>query len=101
MAASDTAATTSNADMVRWAFDVLNSHDVTPLKEFWTDATVERFPTRTARGADEIAAVFEEAFAATPDFHIEIVALAEQGEHVFARWHLTGTHSGAEWEGFA
>jgi steroid delta-isomerase-like uncharacterized protein len=100
MAATEPATTTSNAELVRWAFDVLSTHDVTPLKEFWTPETVERFPTRTARGADDIAAVFEEAFAAMPDFHIEIVELAEQGDNVFVRWHMTGTHTGAPWEGY-
>jgi predicted ester cyclase len=95
------AATATNAELVRWAFDVLNTHDATPLKEFWTADTVERFPMRTARGANEIAAVFEGTFAALPDLRIEIVELVEQGENVFARWHLTGTHTGAPWEGIA
>jgi steroid delta-isomerase-like uncharacterized protein len=101
MAVTQPVAPASNAELIRWAFDVLNTRDVTPLKEFWTADTVERFPTRTARGADEIAAVFDEAFAAMPDFHIEIQALAEEGDHVFVRWHMTGTHTGEPWEGFA
>src|SRR3954469_7739363 len=99
MAATEPVARTSNAELIRWAFDVLNTHEVTPLKEFWNAETVERFPTRTARGTDEIIAVFEDAFAAMPDFRIEIQALAEQGDHVFVRWHMTGTHTGAPWEG--
>jgi hypothetical protein len=59
----------SNADLIRWAFAKLNEHDVTPLKQYWTDKTVERFPDRTCRGADEIAGYFEEAFTAIADFH--------------------------------
>lgn len=89
----------SNGELVRWAFEVLNTRDVTPLRAFWTDATVERFPQETARGADAIAAYFEATFAALPDFHIEIVALVEQGDDVFVQWHLTGTHSGAAFQG--
>ena len=91
----------TNADLIRWAFDVLNTHDVTPLKGFWTDETVERFPTRTRHGADDIAAEFTAAFAALPDFRMRVEAVAEQGDEVFVRWHLTGTHSGAAWEGIA
>ena len=51
----------ANAELVRWAVDQLNRHDVPPLKQIWTSTTV---------------------------------ALAEQGDEVFARWHLTGTHTG-------
>jgi steroid delta-isomerase-like uncharacterized protein len=84
----------SNSDLVRWAFERLNDHDVAPLKQFWTDDTVERFPDRTCRGAKEIAGYFEDAFQAIPDFHMEIIATAEQDDHVFVHWRLTGTHSG-------
>ena len=34
-------------------------------------------------------------FAAVPDWKIQIVGLAEQGEDVFVQWHTTGTHSGS------
>ncbi len=84
----------SNAELVRWAFDQLNKRDVTPLKQFWNDATVERFPDRTCRGADEIAAYFEDALAAVPDWHMEVISVAEQNDEVFVQWHLTGTHKG-------
>jgi steroid delta-isomerase-like uncharacterized protein len=84
----------SNADLVRWVFEVLNEHDVSPLEAFWTDDTVERFPDRTCRGAEEIAAYFEETFAAMPDFHMDVTAVAEEGDDVFVHWRLTGTHKG-------
>jgi predicted ester cyclase len=29
-----------------------------------------------------------------PDWEIEIVGLAEQGDDVFVQWHMTGTHAG-------
>ena len=29
-----------------------------------------------------------------PDWKIEIVGLAEQGEDVFVQWYMTGTHAG-------
>lgn len=39
--------------------------------------------------------------AALPDFHIEIIGLAEQGDDVFVQWRITGTHSGAAWQAIA
>ena len=92
-------ASASNGELIRWAFAQLNTRDVTPLRRFWTDETVQRFPDKTCRGADEIAAYFEEAFAALPDWHMEIVDLIEQDEHVFVQWHLTGTHTGGPVQG--
>jgi steroid delta-isomerase-like uncharacterized protein len=85
---------TTNAGLVRWAFEMLNQHDVSPLKQFWTADTIERFPDRTCRGPDEIARYFEDTFAAIPDFHMEIIALAEEDENVFVHWRMTGTHQG-------
>jgi steroid delta-isomerase-like uncharacterized protein len=89
----------SNGELIRWAFAQLNTRDVTPLRRFWTDTTVQRFPDTTCHGADEIAAYFEVAFAALPDFDMRVVDLIEQGEHVFVQWHLTGTHSGGPFQG--
>ena len=84
----------SNGELVRWAFDALNRRDLGALRQTWTADTVDRFPDRTCRGPDEIAAYFEEAFAAMPDWRMEVVAIAEQGDDVFAHWHLEGTHQG-------
>ena len=78
MAVTEPVAPATNAELIRWAFDVLNTHDVTPLKEFWTADTVERFPTRTARGAEEISAVFDSFPAARFCFD---VAHARQVPH--------------------
>ena len=85
----------SGTELIRWAFEMLNRHDVTPLRQFWTSDTVERFPDRTCRGAEEIAAYFEEVFAAIPDFQMEIVTIAEQEDDVFVHWRLSGTHEGS------
>jgi predicted ester cyclase len=83
------------AELVAWAFEQLNHHDVSALRTFWNDDTVERFPDRTCRGADEIVSYFEEAFAAISDFHMEVLAIAEQADDVFVHWRLTGVHDGA------
>jgi steroid delta-isomerase-like uncharacterized protein len=84
----------SNADLIRWSFDAINRRDLAALRQLWTDATVERFPDRTCHGADEVAGYFEEAFAAIPDWHMEVRAIVAEGDDVFAQWHLTGTHEG-------
>ncbi|MEO8688217.1 MAG: ester cyclase [Solirubrobacteraceae bacterium] len=84
----------SNGALIRWAFEQLNQHDVSGLKRFWGDDTVERFPDRTCRGADEIVRYFEDTFAAVPDMRMEIVSIAEQGDDVFVHWKMTGTHTG-------
>jgi len=99
MAATAAPENATNAELVRWAFDVINSHDITPLRAHWTPETVERFPDRTCRGGDEIGAYFEGLFAAVPDVHMKILHLAAEGDAVFVRWHLTGTHTGTAWAG--
>ena len=89
----------SNGELIRWAFDRINDHDIAPLRELWTPETVERFPDRTCRGAEQIAAYFEDLFAAVPDVRMEVLQVVEQGDDVFVRWHLTGTHTGTAWSG--
>ena len=89
----------SNADLARWAFEMINAHDVQALRQLWTDATDERFPSGTVRGADALVRYFEVLFAAVPDAHMDVVGVAQSGEDVFVHWHLTGTHSGARFEG--
>ena len=84
----------TNAELIRWSFDALNRKDLDALKQFWDENTVERFPDRTCRGTDEIAAYFREALDSLPDWHMEIKSIAEDGEDVFVHWHLTGTQSG-------
>jgi steroid delta-isomerase-like uncharacterized protein len=84
----------SNEDLIRWTFDRLNARDVDALMQVWTESTVERFPDRTCRGATEIASYFRDVFAAIPDWNMQIVGLAAQGDDVFVHWRLSGTHSG-------
>ena len=86
--------TATNGELVRWAFDVLNEHDVEPLLGFWGPQSVERFPDATCVGERAIADYFRAIFAALPDFHVEVLTLVEQGEDVFVQWKLTGTHRG-------
>lgn len=94
MAIDSPPASGSNVDLLRWSFDRLNHRDLSALRQLWTAETVERFPDRTCVGPDEIAAYFEEALAALPDWHMEVKAIAAEGEDAFVHWRLTGTHLG-------
>jgi steroid delta-isomerase-like uncharacterized protein len=89
----------TSGELVRWTFEALNEHDVTAMRTMWTDATVERFPSSTIHGADGMVAYFEILFAALPDLHMRVVAVAEDGEDVFVHWHMTGTHTGGPFQG--
>jgi steroid delta-isomerase-like uncharacterized protein len=93
--------TGSNVELVRWAFDRVNAHDVASLRPFWTAETVEHFNDVTCRGTDEISAYFEATFAAVPDFRIDPVSVVGDGEDVFVHWRMTGTHTGAPFRGIA
>jgi predicted ester cyclase len=84
----------SHTDLVHRLFDRLNAHDVPGLRELWVEDGVERFPDRECRGAGDIATYFEGLFGAVPDFHMEISGHVEQGDEVFVRWRMTGTHTG-------
>src|SRR5918997_5943513 len=70
-----------------------------PARQFWTPETTVRFPDRTCTGSDEIVEYFNGLFAALPDVQMEPTHFATEGDTVFARWHLTGTHTGTAWSG--
>ena len=87
--------------LVRWTVDVVNSHDVESLRQVWAPDIRQRFPTRTVRGADDLARYWGGVFAAVPDVTLTIEGLVEGEAEVFMRWRLSGHHTGAEWEGVA
>jgi steroid delta-isomerase-like uncharacterized protein len=94
MAPATPPAGAGNAELIRWSFEQLNRQDLTALREIWSADIVERFPDRTCNGADAVAGYFEDAFKALPDMRIEPTSVVEQGDDVFVRWRLTGTHQG-------
>ena len=87
-------ANASNAELVRWAFQKINEHDIEPLRQFWTPKTYERFPDREVTGADEIISYFHDVFAAVSDFNLEVKNITEHDEDVYVQWHLSGRHTG-------
>ncbi|MFC4604503.1 ester cyclase [Rhodococcus kronopolitis] len=84
----------SNTQLVQWAFDRINAHDVDSLRNFWTADSTVHLPTGTCRGSAQIAAYFNQVFAAVADFSFEIVSIAESGNDVLVHWRLTGRHVG-------
>lgn len=91
----------TNGERIRWAFERLNERDLDALRQFWGPETVERFPDGTYTGSDQIATYFAKAFAALPDWHMQVVAIVEHGDDVLVHWKLTGTHEGGEFQGIA
>ena len=79
--------------------EVLNQRNADLLPPYWAPDIVEEFPTGTLRGRAAVRDYFAGMFAAMPDFHIEVIAIAGDGECVFVRWHTTGTFSGQPWMG--
>jgi len=84
----------TNTELADQIFAAINAHDVDALRELWAEEVEERFPDKTCRGKEELAAHFKGLFAAMSDMRMEKVASVEEGETVFVRWTLTGTHDG-------
>jgi steroid delta-isomerase-like uncharacterized protein len=89
----------TNSELADQIFAAINAHDTDALRALWTDDVEERFPDKTCHGKDELAAYFAGLFAALPDFHLEPVSRAEEGDTVFARWRMTATHTGGQFNG--
>ncbi len=91
----------SPGQVMRWIFDVINTHHSAPLRDVLTAGSRERVPDATYRGVEEILGFWDGVFAAIPDLTMTMQAMAEQDDTVFVRWTLTGTHTGAELAGIA
>jgi steroid delta-isomerase-like uncharacterized protein len=89
----------TNTELAQQVLDAINAHDLDGLRAIWADDVVERFPDKTCRGKEELAGYFRDLFAALPDFRMERVSAVEDGDTVFIRWRMTGTHTGAQFSG--
>jgi steroid delta-isomerase-like uncharacterized protein len=79
--------------------EALNTADYDALRAGYADDVWERFPDATVQGAEAIVEYFRGAHAAFPDLHINVLHTAEQGDSVFMRSEITGTHTGAPFAG--
>ena len=89
----------TNTELAQQVLDAINAHDADALRELWADGVEERFPDKTCHGKEELSAYFKGLWAAMPDFNLQLVSAVEDGESVFARWTLTGTHTGGQFNG--
>jgi steroid delta-isomerase-like uncharacterized protein len=92
---SQTPSGLSNKELVFWTVEKINEQDYEALRSAYAPDMRERFPDADLTGPDDIVEYFKEVHAAFPDFNLEIVASAEEGENVFIRWVLTGVHKGS------
>ena len=85
-----------NGDLVRWTVEVLDTPASSRCAALWTDATAERLLSGAVHGADAPAGCFRTLLAALPDFHMEVVAIAETGDDVRGGAILTNPGSAAD-----
>ncbi|MEA2157755.1 MAG: hypothetical protein QOD66_135 [Solirubrobacteraceae bacterium] len=78
---------------------LINQRDADLLAPYWDENVHEVFPTGDVHGRQSMRDYFAATFAAMPDFHIEAEHIAGEGETVFVKWRMTGTFSGAPWQG--
>ena len=90
---------TANAQLVRSIMEAISARDMGPVRTSYAPTATVRFPDRTVTGPDEIVAYFGGLFAALPDVELRPTHMASEGDTVFARWHMTGTHTGSAWAG--
>ncbi|GGC55779.1 ester cyclase [Hoyosella rhizosphaerae] len=84
----------SNTELIQWVFERLNENDSHSLRQLWTAETVEYFPDVTCQGPDQIAAWFEDKFAAIEGFRLNVLCITESGSDVLVHWRMTGRHTG-------
>jgi steroid delta-isomerase-like uncharacterized protein len=85
---------------VRRALQALNGRDADAMLPFWAEDLVQVFPYATLHGRAAVRDAFAETFAALPDFRLEAQHVVGEGEVVFVKWRLTGTFTGAPWQGY-
>ncbi len=91
--------TRSNTATVLSLVDAVNRADYEALHAGYADDVWERFPDASVHGPAAIVDYFRAARAAFPDLHIDVLHTAEQGDSVFMRSEITGTHTGAPFGG--
>lgn len=82
------------------------------FEEIWNqklEASIDKFIATDAAGNDPKFGVGRESFRtqwrewikAFPDLHFEVKEIIVEGNRVVTHWFLTGTHTGAEFQGFS
>ena len=99
--AATTPTSAAPAELGRRLVEAVGRKDLDAVRPFWTEETVDVFHAlgREVRGPQALTAFFEQTFAAYPDFRMEVLGAWGDETHATVRWRITGTFSGAPFEG--
>jgi steroid delta-isomerase-like uncharacterized protein len=101
MATTENPPSETTADRARRLIEAVGRHDIEALREAWDDDTVDDFIAlgQQYRGAEALAAFFQELWAAVPDLRMEVEGVVADGDDAVVRWRLDGTFTGAPFQG--
>ena len=98
MATADT--TRTAAEVARSYFEALAAKDLDRAADHRSPEVVaDIVPVGILRGPEEYRALFEEMFAAFPDFELVIEDVVGGDTTAAVRWRWSGTHSGSPFQG--
>lgn len=90
--------TTENKELVKEFFDRLNDQDLTVIDDLCADEFAviinRKGAGQSAIGIDGLKALYEEYYAAFPDFHHDIDEMVAEGDQVAVFMMSRGTHEG-------
>lgn len=87
--------------VAREAFEAVAAQDFEAILAMWNPAGVQDWVALglIRRGHDEIRQMFEEIFAATPDFGIVVERIVADDTAAVVQWRSSGTFDGAPFQG--
>jgi len=86
--------------LARQIVTAVDHHDLDALRPLYHHNLVEDVPMiGRLDGVESVLEYFAIMYRAMPDFSLRAEELAASGTTVFVRWHMTGTFSGAPWNG--
>jgi steroid delta-isomerase-like uncharacterized protein len=81
-------------------FDAIARRDVPGMIEHWKeDGVIDLVPIGILRGRDEIAAFFDEMFAAFPDAEMTVTRVAAGQNEVAVEWRMSAHFTGGSFQG--
>ena len=84
----------SNVDIVKTGLKAWESNDAQTLTALVADDFVLTGPVSQPVGKQEFLGLMQIFHVAMPDFAFNISSYEEEGDHVIAKSHVTGTHTG-------
>jgi steroid delta-isomerase-like uncharacterized protein len=84
-------------EVVAEYFDAIREQDMDRAVTQWKPGSVDHlFGFGDLIAPDGIRDYFNNLFAASPDFRLEVRAMVAEGDRVAVHWHATGTFDGTE-----